>query len=77
MACEWSSAFSLDSIGGERALALLADGFSVDIVVRVIAGEGLLRRTRMVTLLPRYVVCNNIGQPIEICQVGAEDVREP
>ena len=55
MACEWSSAFSLDAIGGERAVALLADGFSVDIVVRVVAGEGLLRRTRMVTLLPRYV----------------------
>jgi hypothetical protein len=71
--CDWSSPFSIDSIGGDRPLTLVADGFSVDIVVRVSMGEGLLRRTRMVTLVPRYVVCNNLQQPVEICQVGAED----
>ena len=72
--CSWSSPFSIDSIG-ERPLELVGDGFSVDVVVRVSMGDGLLRRTRMVTLLPRYVVCNSAQQPVEICQVGAEDTR--
>jgi hypothetical protein len=73
--CDWSSAFSLESIGGDRALTLMADGFSVDIIVRVQLGDGLLTRTRIVTLLPRYVVCNQLRQPIEVRQVGAESTQ--
>jgi hypothetical protein len=73
VACEWSGAFSLDSLSADRPLTLLADGFSVDIVASVSMGPGALRRTRIVSLLPRYVVYNNLPQAIQVCQVGAEE----
>lgn len=73
VACEWSSAFSLDSLSADRPLTLLADGFSVDIVASVSMGPGALRQTRIVSLLPRYVVYNNLARAIQVCQVGAEE----
>jgi len=77
VACEWSSAFSLDSLSADRPLTLVADGFSVDIVASISMGPGVLRqtqhKTRIVSLLPRYVACNNLSQPIHVCQVGAEE----
>ena len=75
VACDWSQAFSLGLLAGDRARTLVGDGFSVDVVVSVGLGEGALRCTRMVSILPRFVICNKLQQPLELCQVGAEHAK--
>ena len=75
VACDWSQAFSLGLLAGDRARTLVGDGFSVDVVVSVGLGEGALRCTRMVSILPRFVICNKLQRPLELCQVGAEHAK--
>lgn len=74
---EWSDPVSVDAVSNQSAIRMpMGPGKSAGtyrIVADVQAGEGLFRRTRMVKLLPAYVLVNLLHVPLQVRQYGQNE----
>lgn len=71
--CEWSSPFTIDTVGATQGVEIVGEGFSFEAVMQVSLAPGRFSSTKVVTLLPRYIVVNKLSQPVQIGQVGCEE----
>ena len=72
-ACDWSNPFTIDTVGATQSVEIVGEGFCFEAVMLVSPGPGRFSSTKVVTLLPRYIVVNKLNQPVQIGQVGCEE----
>lgn len=65
---DWSKPQSFDAIGSTTEAVLQASGRNAEIHVGITveAGEGKYKMTKVVTLAPRYIIKNRLGEDINI-----------
>ena len=64
---EWLHDVSLDSVGSSNVLHLKSsDGSLYDVGVEFAAGQGVLRRTIMITFYPHITFVNRLPLPIQL-----------
>ncbi|RDI80750.1 putative arabinogalactan endo-beta-1,4-galactanase A [Venturia inaequalis] len=73
---EWSKPQSLDAIGSTYSVTLnsSAGRQEMDVGVSVEEGEGKYNLTKVVTIAPRYVVKNKIGEELQLREPGSSDI---
>jgi len=73
---QWSKHVSFEAIGSATDITLQTDAGRAEMHcgLTVEEGEGKYKMTKVVTLTPRFVVKNKIGQALEIREPGSSDV---
>ncbi|ORY58482.1 uncharacterized protein BCR38DRAFT_489400 [Pseudomassariella vexata] len=73
---EWSKAQSFDAIGSTTDVVLQATTTNAEIHVGITveAGEGKYKMTKVVTLAPRFVIKNKMGEEINVRAPGSSNV---
>ncbi|KAI0145262.1 vacuolar protein sorting-associated protein 13 [Xylariaceae sp. FL1272] len=73
---EWSKPQSFDAIGSTTDVALQSatKQSELHVGITVEAGEGKYKLTKVVTLAPRFVVKNKIGEPINIREPRSSNI---
>lgn len=73
---EWSKPQSFDAIGSTTDVVLQSTKNEAEIHVGITiqAGEGKYKLTKVVTLAPRFVIKNKIGEEINTRQPGSPDI---
>ena len=72
----WSKAQSLDAIGSsyEVVLSAAAGKSELHVGVSVAEGEGKYSLTKVVTIAPRFMIKNKIGEDLELREPGSSEV---
>ncbi|KAL1297408.1 hypothetical protein AAFC00_004942 [Neodothiora populina] len=72
----WSKPVSFDAIGSTTAIGLPAESGRAEMHcgLTVEEGEGKYKLTKVVTIAPRFVVNNRLGQDINIREPGSSDM---
>jgi hypothetical protein len=66
---EWTAEISFDSVGSSAVLHLKGlDGSLYDVGVEFAAGQGVMRRTVMITFYPHITLVNQLPLPIQLRQ---------
>jgi len=67
---DWSSGFSLDSVGITQTIGMhCADGRLLEVTVKISIPPGLLGKfTKIVRFSPRYIIINQLAYPIRVWQ---------
>lgn len=70
---EWSKPQSFDAIGSTSEVVLnsLRDNTEIHVGISVNSGEGKYKMTKVVTLAPRFVISNKLGEEIHIRESSA------
>ncbi|KAI0018263.1 vacuolar protein sorting-associated protein 13 [Xylariomycetidae sp. FL0641] len=73
---EWSKPQSFDAIGSTTDVALQSSTRNAElhIGITVEAGEGKYKMTKVVTLAPRFVVKNKVGEEMNIREPGSSNI---
>ncbi|KAI0483961.1 vacuolar protein sorting-associated protein 13 [Xylariaceae sp. FL0804] len=73
---EWSKPISFDAIGSTTDVVLpsTTKNAELHVGITVDAGEGKYKLTKVVTLAPRFVVNNKIGEEINIREPGSSNI---
>lgn len=73
---EWSKPQSFDAIGSTSDVALQSSGRNseVHVGITVESGEGKYKMTKVVTLAPRFIVQNKIGEDFNIREPSSSDL---
>ncbi|KAH9886351.1 vacuolar protein sorting-associated protein 13 [Xylariomycetidae sp. FL2044] len=73
---EWSKPQSFDAIGSTTDVVLQSSSKNAEIHVgiKVDAGEGKYKLTKVVTLAPRFIVKNKTGEEINIREPGSSNI---
>ncbi|KAK6825944.1 vacuolar protein sorting-associated protein 13 [Apiospora arundinis] len=73
---EWSKPQSFDAIGSTSDVILPAVNGSAEyhVGITIEAGEGKYKMTRVVTLAPRFIVKNKLGEEINIREPGSSNI---
>jgi vacuolar protein sorting-associated protein 13A/C len=74
--CDWSNPQSFDAIGSTYAVTLGSGNGrrEMDVGVSVAEGEGKYNLTKVVTIAPRYIVKNKLGEEINMREPGSSDI---
>lgn len=69
-----SRAFSFDAVGSDFEVAVSSPGHQQEqyLGVSIRQGTGRLSATKIVTIAPRFILCNNLDSPIEMREPGGE-----
>lgn len=72
----WSRPISFDAVGSETELTIPSNSKNEEIHLGLTIEEGLnkFKLSKVVKLTPRYLVRNNLGEEINLREVGAADV---
>lgn len=72
----WSRPISFDAIGSETELTIPSQSKNEEIHLGLTIEEGLgkFKLSKVIKLTPRYLVCNNLGEEINLREVGATDI---
>lgn len=69
-----SQAFSFDAVGSDFEVTVSSQGRQSEqyLGVSVRQGTGRLAATKLVTIAPRFILCNNLDMPIEMREPGGD-----
>ncbi|RCH95152.1 hypothetical protein CU098_002571, partial [Rhizopus stolonifer] len=72
---KWSDPISFEAVGNSQDVTLLSksDTYARHAGIKVEEGVGILRLTKIVTITPRYILKNNTGLKLNLCEFGADE----